>query len=106
MEKDTHKDDRASVEQHQQDQSVQDTEMPPPSPPHVTPTPADTMVVQDVPPHVTPTPADTMVVQDVPDTSGKNVNLFTIEDLKKMLHQTSLQAQLCTNPILVSVEEL
>ena len=31
---------------------------------------------------------------------------MTTEDLRKILHQTTLQSQLCTNPILVSVEEL
>ena len=58
------------------------------------------------PPHVTPMPVDSMIVQDVLDTSGQNINPLTIEDLKKILHQTSLQAQLCTNLILVSLEEL
>ena len=58
------------------------------------------------PPHVTPIPIDSIIVQDVPDTSGQNVNPLIVEDLKKILHQTSLQAQLCTNLVLVSVEEL
>ena len=89
MEKDTQKDNRAATDQQQQDQSVQDTQMPPCSPPHVT-----------------PIPTDSMVVQGFPDTFGQNINPLTVEDLKKILHQTSLQAQLCTNPILVSVEEL
>ena len=31
---------------------------------------------------------------------------MTIEYLKNILQQTSLQAQLCANPVLVSVEEL
>ena len=45
-------------------------------------------------------------MQDVPDNFGQNINPLTVEDLKKILHRTTLQAQLCTNPILVSVEEL
>ena len=56
--------------------------------------------------HVTPTPRDLVVVQDVPHTSSQNINPLTIEDLKRILHQTTLQAQLCANPILVSVKEL
>ena len=68
---------------------MQDTQMPPPSPPHVT-----------------TTHEDSVTVQDVPDTSSHNINPLTIEDLKQILHQTSLQEQLCVNPILVSVEEL
>ena len=57
-------------------------------------------------PHVTPTPADTIKMQDVLDNFGQNVNTLTIEDLKRILHQTTLQAQLRTNLVLVSVEEL
>ena len=76
----------ATTDQQQQYQSVQDTQMPPPSPPHVT-----------------PTHANSVVVQDVPDSSSQNINPLFVEDLKKILHQTSLQAQLCANPILVSV---
>ena len=68
---------------------MQDTQFPPPSPPHVN-----------------PTPTDSRIVQNVPNTSCQNINALTIEDLKKILHQTTLQVQLCTNPILVSVEEL
>ena len=75
--------------QQQTYQSVQDTQMPPPSPPHVT-----------------PTLADLVIVQDVPDTSGQNINPLIVEDLKKILHQTTLQSQLCTNLVLLSVEEL
>ena len=58
------------------------------------------------PPHVTSTHVDSVVVQDVPNTFGQNINPPTTENLKKILHQTSLQAQLCIYPILVSVEEL
>ena len=88
MEKNVQKSDMAIVEQQQLDQSVQDTQIPHPSPPHVT-----------------PTPTDSVIVQDVPDTSSQNINPLIVEDLKKILHQISLQAQLCTNLVLVSVEE-
>ena len=57
----------------QQDQSVQDTQLSPPSPPH---------------------------------TTSQNINILTAEDLTKIIDQTTLQAQLCDNPILVSIEEL
>ncbi len=88
MEKETQKDDMATTEEQQQEHSVQDTQLPPPSP------------------HVTPTLADTITIQDVPNKFGQNINPLTTEDLKKILHQTTLQAQLCTNLGLVSMEEL
>ena len=78
-----------TAQQQQIDQSVQDTQLPPASPPHVT-----------------STPVDTVTVQDIPKTSSQNINPLTVQDLKKILYQTTLQSQLCTNPILVSVEEL
>ena len=89
MEKEADKNDQAIAEEQQQEQSVQDTQLPPPSPPHV----------------ATP-PAGLDIVKDVPDTSGQNINPLNAEDLKKILHQTTLQSELCTNPVLVSVEEL
>ena len=58
------------------------------------------------PTHVKPTLANLVTIQDVLDTSSPNVNPLTIEDLKKIIHQTSIEAQLCNNEILVSVEEL
>lgn len=73
----------------QKDQSVQDTQLPPPSPPHVT---------------ITPT--DTIIVKDVPNTFAQNINPLTVEDLKKILDQSTQQEKLCTNPILVSVDDL
>lgn len=76
-------------QEQQQDQSVQDTQFPPPSPPHVT-----------------ITPADTITVKDVLDISTQNINPLTAEDLTKILDQSTQQAKLCTNPILVSVDEL
>ena len=55
---------------------------------------------------MTSTPIDIIIVQDIPNTSCQNINSLNIEDLKRILHQTTLQAQLCTNLVLVSVEEL
>ena len=66
----------------------------------------DTQMPSPRPPHVTPTLVGSLVVQNVPDTSSQNIKPLTVEDLKKILHQTSLQAQLCANLVLVSVEEL
>ena len=65
----------ATAKQQQIDQSVQDTQLTCPSPPHVT-----------------STPAEIVIVQDIPDTYGQNINPLTTEDLKKILHQTTLQA--------------
>ena len=66
----------------------------------------DTQLPPLSPPHDTSTPIDTIIVQDVPNNSGKNINPLNAKDLKKILDQTTLQAQLCNNPVLVSVEEL
>ena len=95
VEKEGEKDDKATTEEQQQEQSVQDTQFPPPSPPHI-----------PSPPHVITPPAESAKVKDVPDTSGQSINPLTAEDLKKILHQTTLQSELCSNPVLVSVEEL
>ena len=73
----------------QQDQSVQDTQLPPPSPP------------QSI-----ATPAEVVKIKDLDDTSSRDINPLTVEDLTKILDQTTHQAQLYTNPILVSVQEL
>ena len=45
-------------------------------------------------------------MKDVIDTSCQNINPLTIEDLSKILDQSTQQACLCTNPVLVSVDEL
>ena len=58
------------------------------------------------PPHDTNTPIENIIVKDVPDNSGQNINPLTVENLKKILDQSTLQTQLCNNPILVSVDEL
>ena len=67
---------------------MQDTQLPPPSPPH------------------TITPVETIKIKDVVDTSCQNINPLTTEDLSKILDQSTQLAQLCSSPILVSVDEL
>ena len=58
------------------------------------------------PPHDTNTPIDTITLKDIPNSSAHNINPLTIEDLKKILDQSTLQARLCENPVMVSVDEL
>ena len=55
-----------NVTDEQEEQSVQDKQMPPPSPPHAT---------------ITPT--ETIIVKDVTDTSCQNINPLTTEDLDR-----------------------
>ena len=69
VEKENQKNDMTTTEEQQTEQSVQDTQLQPPSPPHVT-----------------PTPTDIVIVQDNPDNSGQNINPLTTEDLKRILH--------------------
>ena len=71
------------------EQSVQDTQLPPLSPPHSI-----------------DTPVETIKIKDVVETLSQNINSLTIEDLTKILDQATQHAQICENPILVSVEEL
>ena len=73
----------------QQEKSVQDTQLPPPSPPQF----ITTLV-------------EVVRIKDADDTSSQDINPLSAEDLTKILDQSTHQAQLCTNPILVSVEEL
>ena len=68
---------------------MQDTQLPPASPPH------STIIL-----------AKTIKIKDVIDTTSQNINPLIVEDLSKILEQSTHQAQLCTNPILVSAEEL
>ena len=72
-----------------QEQSVQDTQLSPPSPPHAT---------------ITPT--ESIKIKDVTDNSCQNINPLTTEDLTKILDQSTQVARLCSSPILVSVDEL
>ena len=57
-------------------------------------------------PHVITTSVDTITMKDVPDKSCQNINPLTAEDLNKILDQSTQQEKLCTNPVLVSVDEL
>ena len=66
----------------------------------------ETQLPPPSPPHSTITPAEIIKIKDVVDTSSQNINPLTIEDLTKILDQEIHQAQLCTSPILVSVGEL
>ena len=79
----------ATTKEKQEEQSVQDTQMPTMSPPH------------DI-----RKPVDTITIKDVPDSSSQNINPLTVEDLKKILDQSILQARLCENLVLVSFYEL
>ena len=114
---------------------MQDTQLPPPSPPLSTITPVETIKIKDVvdtscqninpltyeqqeqsvqdtqlpppsPPHSTITPIETIKIKDVVETSCQNINPLTAEDLTKILDQSTQVARLCTSPILVSVDEL
>ena len=49
---------------------------------------------------------DSMLIKDVLDTSEKNVNPLTEEDLKKILIDYTTTTQLCTHPILGRVEKI
>ena len=68
---------------------MQDTQLPPPSPPHG--------II---------TLAKIIKIKDVIDTSCQNINPLTIDDLTKILDQSTQVARLCSSPILVSVDEL
>lgn len=86
----TNVDDQATTKkEQQQEQSVQDTQMPNVSPQQIT-----------------SVSTATVTVKDVSDLTSQNINPLTQEDLKKILDQSTLQAKLCDNPILVSVDEL
>ena len=54
----------------EQEQSVQDTQLPPPSPPHA--------IIK---------PIGSIKIKDFSDTSCQNINPLTIEDLTKILDQ-------------------
>ena len=68
---------------------MHDTQLPPPSPPHST-----------------FTPVETIKIKDVTYTTSQNINPLTTKDLTKILDQLNQLAQLCSSPILVSVDEL
>ena len=83
------KDEVEIDEEQQTEQSLPNTQLPPLSPPHDT-----------------STYIDTIIVKDFPNNSIQNINPLIVEDIKKILNQSILQAQLCNNPVLVSVDEL
>ena len=58
------------------------------------------------PPHNTSMAVETIIFKDIPDHLAQNINPLTIEDLKKILDQSTLQAKLCENSVLVSIDEL
>ena len=64
----------------------------------------DTQLPPLSPPHIAITPAETINVKDVTDKLCQNINPLTAEDLSKILDQSTHQAMLCTNLILVSVD--
>lgn len=81
-------DDKATAEQQQDEQSVQNTQVLSISPPHD--------ILKSI---------ETIIVKDVPDSSSQIINPLTTNDLKMILDQPTLQAKLCENPVLVSVDE-
>ena len=78
----------APADRQQEEQSVEITQVPALSPP------CDTNI-----------PAKAILVKDVSDSTPQNINPLTIEDLNKILDQSTQQARLCENVVLVSVEE-
>ena len=44
-------------------------------------------------------------MKDVPETTPQNINPLTVNDLKKILDQSTKQGKLCENIVLVSVKE-
>ena len=55
------------------------------------------------PPHTTL--VEDVIVNDVLKTAPQNINPLNAEDLKKILDQSTQQAKLCKNIVLVNVEE-
>ena len=49
---------------------------------------------------------ETITIKDVFDLISQNINPLIEEDLKKILDQSTLQAKLYDNPVLVSVDEI
>ena len=67
----------------------------------------DVQVSSANPPHTNQVSQwDSMLIKDVLDTSKKNVNPLTKEDLKKILIEYTIKTQLCTHPVLVRVEKI
>lgn len=66
----------------------------------------DTQMSSASPPHDTSAISKIITIKDVSDASTQNINPLIADDLKKILDQSTLRAQLCRNLVLVSVEEL
>ena len=64
----------------------------------------DTQMLSVSPPHDTSATTEIITVKDVSDVSTQNINPLIVDDLKKILDQSTLQAQLCGNLILASIE--
>ena len=47
-----------------------------------------------------------VTIKDVSNLTAQKINPLTEEDLKKILDQSTLQAKLCDNLVLVSVDEI
>ena len=66
----------------------------------------DTQLPSVSPQHVTSETIEIIAIKHVSNLSTQNINSLTEDDLKKILDQSTLQAKLCDNPILVSIDEL
>ena len=66
----------------------------------------DTQLPPSSPPHATITPVETIKIKDVIETSCQNINPLTTKDLTKILDQSMQATRLCSSPILVNVDEL
>ena len=88
MEEIQKKDDMATTNKKHEEQSVEITQVPAISPPHDT-----------------STPAKSIKVKEILDTTPQNIDQLTIEDIKKVLDQSTWQTRLCENVVLVSVEK-
>lgn len=58
------------------------------------------------PPHVTSVTTKTITIKEIFYPLAQNINPLTKDDLKNFLDESTLQAKLCGNSILVSVDEL
>ena len=58
------------------------------------------------PQHVTQEDTETIKIKDVSNNVNQNVNPIIEEDMQKILQDTTTKAQLCSHPILVSVDNL
>ena len=66
----------------------------------------DTQFLSVSPPHVTTETTKIVTIKDISNLSTNNIDPITKDNLKKILEQSTLQAKLCDNPILISVDEL